>query len=127
MKTVTKVRIDKWLWAVRLYKTRTLAGDACTAGKVKIEGKSVKASRNLAIGEVLQFKKGTNTKIYKVTQLIEKRVGADLATECYEDQSPPEVQEDKLYSAFYKYPTRDKGAGRPTKRDRRDMDRFKGE
>lgn len=127
MGSLQKVRIDKWLWAIRIYKTRTLASDACKAGKVKINGKSVKPSYNLQVGETIHIQKGINKKIYKALNLIEKRVAASLAAEAYEDLSPPEIQEKKTYSAFFHYPGRDKGAGRPTKKERRDMDKWKGE
>lgn len=126
MADLLKVRIDKWLWSVRAYKTRTEATNACSSGKVKIEGKRVKAAQMLTTGEVVEFKKAGNQKIYKVLRLIQKRVGAQIAQECYEDLSPPEIREEKLPSAFYDYPKREKGAGRPTKKERRKLDRFKG-
>lgn len=121
-----KVRIDKWLWAVRVYKTRTMAADACKSGKVKIEGKSVKAAYELKVGETVQVQKEGHKKILKVLTLIEKRVGADIATTCYEDHSPPlPPRSPKEEAFFYTFEVRDKGVGRPTKRERRVIDQFK--
>lgn len=123
-----KVRIDKWLWAIRLYKSRTLATEACDAGKVKIDGTSMKPSKLVSIGETIHIRHNHTTKIFKVTKLIEKRVSAILAAECYEDLSPAEEINPLLKSVFYKAGgIRDKGAGRPTKRDRRDIDKFADE
>lgn len=127
-----KVRIDKWLWAVRVFKTRTLATTACGAGRVKINGGSVKASREVKIGEKITIKKGPLTIIYEVTNLIEKRVSATLAAECYVDHSPPPPPKSvfsKKDAAFIQLPTafRKRGDGRPTKRDRREIDKLKDE
>jgi len=126
MKTVDKVRVDKWLWAVRVFKSRSLASDACKAGRVKIGGKSVKASYLLKVGETVSAQKGSEKKVLKALQLIEKRVGAKLAVDCYEDLSPmPENQNDPLRAIFWKTKIeRDRGTGRPTKRERRDLDKF---
>lgn len=118
---VSKIRIDKWLWAIRLFKSRTLASDACDAGKVKIEGISVKASRMISIGETIHIRYLQTQKIYKVKTLIDKRVNATLAALCFEDLSPPDESTVVMKSAFVQ---RDKGAGRPTKKDRRNMDDF---
>lgn len=118
---VSKVRIDKWLWAIRLFKSRTLASDACDAGKVKIEGISVKASRMISIGETIHIRHLQTQKIYKVKTLIDKRVNAMSAALCFEDLSPPDESTVVMKSAFVQ---RDKGAGRPTKKDRRNMDDF---
>ena len=85
-----KVRIDKWLWSVRLFKSRTLATDACKAGKVKIKGDSVKPSYLLGEGEVVQVKKEGFNLQFRSIQLIEKRVGAPIAQTCYEDVTPAE-------------------------------------
>ena len=123
-----KVRIDKWLWAIRLYKSRTLASEACDAGKVKIEGNSIKPSKLINVGETIHIRHNHSTKIFKVLQLIEKRVNATIAIDCYEDLSPKEEVDPLMKSVFYKATgTRDKGAGRPTKRDRRDIDKYTGD
>ena len=119
-----KVRIDKWLWAVRAYKTRSAAKNACDAGKVKVEQKCAKPSRDIVVGETVQFRKSGSTKIYKVLLLIEKRVSASLARECYEDLSPEEVKIKKAPTAFVDFPVREKGAGRPTKKERRGIDKL---
>lgn len=131
MKTVANVRIDKWLWAVRAFKTRSVANDACNAGRVKIGGKSVKPARSVKIGETVKIQKGQEKKILKVVQLIDKRVGAPLAVTCYEDLSPPpppRIGSGKLDPIFYNVPIpvarRKPGTGRPTKRERRDLDKF---
>lgn len=90
-----KIRIDKWLWSVRLYKTRSLASEACTSGRIKIDGDAVKASYMLKVGQTIHLHKQGEKSIVKVTKLIEKRVGAPVAMECYEDLTPPE-EKDKL-------------------------------
>jgi len=120
-----KIRIDKWLWAIRLYKSRTLASEACDASKVKIEGVSVKPARMLAVGETVHVRTPAGLKIYKVLKLIEKRVSAQLAVECYEDLSPEPDKIEIIKSVFnLPFVKRDKGLGRPTKRERRDIDKF---
>jgi ribosome-associated heat shock protein Hsp15 len=124
MSEIQKIRIDKWLWAIRMYKTRTLATEACAAGKIKIEGESVKASYLLKVGQTIQMNKQGEKWTLKTVKLIEKRVGAPLAAECYEDLTPPEEKNKLLFPASF-YEVRDKGIGRPTKRDRREIDKFK--
>jgi len=130
MSEITQVRIDKWLWSVRVFKTRTLATHACNAGRVKIQGNSIKPSRKVNIGETITIRKGPLTIIYKVTALIEKRVSATLAAACFIDQSPPPPPKPKIGkndSAFFEFPVayRERGTGRPTKRDRRKIDDLK--
>ena len=124
MSEIQKTRIDKWLWAIRIYKTRTLASDACAAGKIKIDGDSVKASYMLKVGQTIQINKQGDKLVLKSIKLIEKRVGAALAVECYEDLTPPEEKEKLKFPAIF-YEVRDKGVGRPTKKDRREIDKFK--
>ena len=122
-----KVRVDKWLWSVRIFKSRSIATDACKSGKVKIGESNVKASYMLSRGEQIQVRKEGFDLVFKVVDLIEKRVSATLAQPCYENLT----SEDELnkYKDWYvgkaKTGTREKGAGRPTKRERRDIDRFK--
>lgn len=124
MSEIQKTRIDKWLWAIRIYKTRTLASDACAAGKIKIDGDSVKASYLLKVGQTVYINKQGDKLVLKSIKLIEKRVGAALAVECYEDLTPPEEKEILKFPAIF-YEVRDKGVGRPTKKDRREIDKFK--
>lgn len=129
MADLQKIRIDKWLWAVRVFKTRTLATTACSAGKVKINGKSVKASRQLTVGETVNVNKGQLTIIYKVERLIAKRLSASLVADCFVDQSPPPPPRPtfgKKDAAFFDFPVayRKRGEGRPTKKDRRTIDKL---
>lgn len=129
LSTVQKCRIDKWLWSVRIYKSRTLATDACKGGKVKIKGESVKASHMIAVCDEITVKKEGFNFVFRAVQLIEKRVGAPIAATCYEDVTPAE--ERNKYAAWFQNgaPTaekRERGAGRPTKKERREMDEFKG-
>ncbi|HUM51671.1 MAG TPA: S4 domain-containing protein [Chitinophagales bacterium] len=124
MSEIQKTRIDKWLWAIRIYKTRTLASDACAAGKIKIDGDSVKASYMLKVGQTVHINKQGEKLVLKSIKLIEKRVGAALAVECYENLTPPEEKDKVKFPAIF-YEVRDKGVGRPTKKDRREIDKFK--
>lgn len=117
-------RIDKWLWAVRLFKTRTEAADACKGGKVKVNSEAVKPSRELKIGEVITVQQGVFRKTVAVKALLEKRVGAKLVNDYLEDLTPEEEYEKlrikREMDAFKGY----EGKGRPTKKDRRKIDRF---
>ena len=118
-------RIDKWLWVVRIYKTRSIATKACAGGKVKIEGNTVKASRMVRKGDIIQVRKRVIKYEYKVLKIAEKRMGAKLVPNFLEDITPEE-ELDKLESA-HKQPlqTREKGQGRPTKKERRVMDKVR--
>ena len=118
-------RIDKWLWAVRIFKTRPLATEACAGGKVKIDGTTVKASRNIEQNDIVQVRKGVIKYLYKIRKIAEKRMGAKLVSDFMENITPEEELA-KLESA-QKQPlqTREKGMGRPTKRERRMMDKLK--
>ena len=122
-----KVRIDKWLWAVRLFKSRTLANDVVKKGKVRLNGEPVKPSGSVTVGDRLQVQKnGFNLEI-EVRELLNKRVGAPKAVTCYENHTPEE--EMNKYKDWFVGKTqgefREKGAGRPTKRERREIDLFK--
>ena len=122
-----KVRIDKWLWAVRIYKTRTIATDGCKKGNIKINGKSVKPSYMLTVGETLSVHKNGFNLTIKTKGLLAKRVSAVLAVECY-DNLTPESELNKYNDWFIgkaKPEMREKGTGRPTKRERREIDGFK--
>lgn len=120
------VRIDKWLWAVRLFKSRSIATEECKKGHITIDGISVKPSRIPKVGDVIQVRKNPVTYSYRVIVIVGKRVSAKLVPEFMEDITPTEVLEvleiRKQMSNF----DRDRGAGRPTKKDRRDIDIFKG-
>ncbi|MEM0992873.1 MAG: RNA-binding S4 domain-containing protein [Bacteroidota bacterium] len=122
-----KVRIDKWLWSVRIFKTRTMSTNACKSGKVKIGGDNVKASYLVQRGEEISVRKNGFDLRFKVLDLIEKRVGAPIAQKCYEDLTPEE--ELNKYNDWFvgkgRAEIRQKGAGRPTKRERRQIDEFK--
>lgn len=117
-----KLRIDKYLWAIRAFKTRTLASDACKAGRVKLEGNNIKPSHEVRIGEVYQVSKGIEKKVLKVTGLLENRVDAKTAVNFYEDITP--VEQTHAFKSMFQAPIlrRDSGTGRPTKKDRREID-----
>ena len=120
-----KVRIDKWLWAVRIFKTRSLAAEACNKGHVKIGDSPVKASREVRLGEVIKVRLAPIERQYRVKELTDKRMSAPLAVNFVEDITPQE-QFDLLNAArAYGFEYREKGSGRPTKRDRRMIDRMK--
>jgi ribosome-associated heat shock protein Hsp15 len=120
-----KLRIDKYLWAIRAFKTRTLASDACKSGRVKLEGNNIKPSHEVKVGEVYQVSKGIERKIIKVTGLLESRVDAKTAVYFYEDITP--VEQTLAFKSMFQAPvlTRDRGTGRPTKKDRREIDDLK--
>lgn len=120
-----KYRIDKWLWAVRLYKTRSLASEACKSGKVKIGGKSIKPSYEVKVQDEISIQKGPERKLVRVTALLEKRVNAALAIQQYEDITPVE-ETPALPSAFHTpLFRRNRGTGRPTKKERREIDELR--
>lgn len=127
MAELAKLRLDKWLWAVRLFKSRTLATDVCKSGKVKLNGHSLKPSYMLSIGETIELKKNGFNLTFKVKQLLEKRVSATLAAPCFDDLTP--LEELNKYKDWFVGKggpeMRDKGDGRPTKKDRRDIDEYK--
>ncbi len=119
------IRIDKFLWAVRQYKTRTMAGDACRGGKVKLNGQPIKASRELKVGDIIEISTSGLVKKIKVTTLLNNRVGAPKVAEYIEDLTPPEAIEQAQLVRQSNYEKRDRGLGRPTKRDRRDIEALK--
>ena len=118
-------RLDKWLWAVRIFKTRTLASEACAGGKIKIDGTAVKASRNIKTGDIIQIRKGVIKYIYRVKKTAEKRMGAKLVPDFLEDITPEEELAKLKSTQKQPIQTREKGQGRPTKRERRNMDKFR--
>ena len=119
------VRMDKWLWSVRLYKSRSIAASACTSGKVQVGGHSIKASRSVKVGEIITAVTGDITRTVKVTGLLESRVGAKLVSQFMEDLTPASEYE-KPREKIFLTPAfqRPKGTGRPTKKDRRSMNPF---
>lgn len=125
MNAPAKVRIDKWLWAVRVYKTRSMAAAACRAGRVIIAGHAVKASREARINDIVQAKTGDITRTLKVLGLLEQRVGAAVAGKFMEDLTPSSELERRKETLRPLFP-RAKGAGRPTKKDRRAMGEIEG-
>ncbi len=122
-----KVRVDKWLWAVRIFKSRTLAANACKSNKIALGDKSLKPSFLVERGLVLKVKKNGFNMTYKIIDLLEKRVSATLAEPCYLNLTPEE--ELNKFKDWYLHNTaseiREKGLGRPTKRDRRNIEKFK--
>jgi len=122
-----KIRIDKYLWAIRIYKSRSMATEAIRDGKVKIHGEPVKSSAMISVGEVIDVLKDGFRFKYKAVQLIDKRVSATLAKPCYEDLTPEE--ELNKYKSWFVGKggpeRRERGTGRPTKRERREIDDFK--
>ena len=119
------VRIDKWLWCVRLYKTRTMASDACTGGKVTIDDVNVKPSRMVKINDVIKVHQPPITKTIKVLNVLENRIGAKLVPEYLEDLTPKEEYEKIEMARLTNMEYREHGIGRPTKKDRRKIDKLK--
>ncbi len=115
-------RVDSWLWAVRVYKTRSAATAGCRAGHVRVNGERAKAAQPVRIGDEIRIRIEGFDRILAVRQLITKRVGAPLAALAAEDRTPPRPSASEL-GVFAK---RDRGAGRPTKRERREIDRLRG-
>lgn len=122
-----KVRVDKWLWAVRIFKSRTIAADEVKSGKVKVNDQPIKPAHQVICNDIVQVKKNGFLFSFRVIELIDKRVSAPIAKACYEDQTSPE--ELNKYNSWFTGKAsperRDRGAGRPTKRERRDIDGFK--
>lgn len=120
---IDTVRIDQWLHAVRLTKTRSEAAAAVRGGHVKINGKAAKPASPVAVGDEIVAFLHRRERVVEVSRLISKRVGAGVAAECFVDRSPPPPERDELQPLFA---VRERGAGRPTKRDRRRIDHLRG-
>ncbi len=120
-----KLRIDKYLWAIRIFKTRSLATDACKAGRVKLNGQNIKPSHEVKMGEVYQVSKGEERKVLKVTGLLEQRADAKTVINFFDDITP--VEQTHAFKSMFHAPLlkRDRGTGRPTKKDRREIDDLK--
>ena len=116
------VRLDVWIWSVRLAKTRSQASDACKGGHVRVNGEKVKPAQALKVGDQVRVRRSDGwERIVTVAKLISKRVGPPIAAACYVDQSPPPPPREFAGPVA----VRDRGAGRPTKRERRDLDRLR--
>ncbi|MBQ8274522.1 MAG: RNA-binding S4 domain-containing protein [Bacteroidaceae bacterium] len=122
-----EARIDKWLWAARIFKTRTIAAAACKKGQVSMKGAQLKPSRTIREGDVIDVRKPPITYSFRVLQAIEKRVGAKLIPEILENVTAPEQYEILDMAKISGFVGRAKGLGRPTKKDRRSLDSFTSE
>jgi ribosome-associated heat shock protein Hsp15 len=114
---VESTRVDKWLWSVRLVKTRPDAAEACRGGHVRVNGRPAKAATTVAPGDEVRAQVGQTTRVVEVVKVIQKRVGAADAVTCFVDRTPKPLPTETVQVAV-----RDRGAGRPTKRDRRKLD-----
>jgi len=119
-----EVRIDKWMYATRIFKTRTIAVEACKKNRISIQGVNVKPSRMIKAGDVLQVRKPPLTYSFRVLQLTEKRMNAKLVPQFLENITPPEEYELLELSKISGFVNRAKGTGRPTKKDRRNLEDF---
>ena len=115
------VRVDVWLHAVRLFKTRSAANSAVKGGKIKVGGETTKPSHKLRVGQIITYRQAGRERIIEVTGLLDKRVGHPIAVKQYKDHSPEPVPRYLLA-----VPRRERGAGRPTKKERRELDRLRG-
>lgn len=120
---LSSARVDSWIWAVRLAKTRSAATAACKAGHVQVNGERAKAAQTIHIGDEVRLRTTEVERTVKVARLVIKRVGAVVAVECYLDLTPPAPPKEERPLTF----VRDRGAGRPTKRERRELDKLRGE
>jgi ribosome-associated heat shock protein Hsp15 len=114
-------RVDQWLWAVRVFKTRSLATAACRGGHVRINGTAAKPARPVRLGDRVEVRAGDRDRVLEVVRLIDRRVSATIAAECIIDHSPPPPPREYVAPLF----RRDPGSGRPTKKDRRRIDRLR--
>lgn len=119
-----EARLDKWLWAARIFKTRTIAAAACKKGQISMKGAQLKPSRTIKVGDIIDVRKPPVTYSFKVLQAIEKRVGAKLIPEILENVTSPDQYELLEMSKISGFINRAKGTGRPTKKDRRALDEF---
>ena len=123
---MSEVRIDKWMWATRIFKTRTLATEACKKNRVSIGGFSVKPSRMVKTGDQIAIRKPPVTYTFRVLDVTERRIGAKLVPQFLENITPPEEYEILELSKISGFVNREKGLGRPTKKERRKLDDFTG-
>lgn len=123
---MNEVRIDKWMWATRIFKTRTIATEACKKSRISINGTTVKASRMIKVGDIIQVRKPPITYSFKVLALTERRMGAKLVPDYLENVTTPDQYELLEMNRISGFVDRSKGMGRPTKKDRRVMEEFTG-
>ena len=116
-----ETRVDRWLWAVRIFKTRSAATDACRGGHVRVNGSPAKPATTVRVGDRVDATLHGERRSLEVVQIIDKRVGAPIAATCLVDHTPVRPRGERTEAPF----VRDRGAGRPTKRDRRQLDRFR--
>lgn len=117
------MRADVWIWSVRLVKTRSMAATACRAGHVRINGERAKPAQPVRVGDEVRLRHEGRERIAVISKIVRKRVGAPVAVDCYVDNSPPPPPREFVAAPGQ----RDRGAGRPTKRDRREMEQLRGE
>ena len=121
MEPLTTARVDSWAWAVRMFKTRSLATAACRAGHVRVNGERAKSAQPVHIGDEVRVRSSGFDRVLVVSKIVNKRVGALVAAECFVDKTPPPPPREEVALV----PMRDRGAGRPTKRERRDIDKLR--
>jgi len=121
MEPLTTARVDSWAWAVRMFKTRSLATAACRAGHVRVNGERAKSAQLVHIGDEVRVWSSGFDRVLVVSKIVNKRVGALVAAECFVDKTPPPPPREEVALV----PMRDRGAGRPTKRERRDIDKLR--
>ncbi len=122
MDALSSARVDSWLWAVRLTKTRSASTAACRAGHVQVNGERVKAAQAVRVGDEIRLRTADRERTVRVVGLVAKRVGAPVAIECFVDLTPPPPPKEELPATIL----RDRGSGRPTKRERRVLERLRG-
>lgn len=123
---MAEVRIDKWMWATRIFKTRTIAAEACKKNRVMIQGVNVKASRMIKVGDVIQVRKPPITYSFKVLEVTERRMGAKIVPQYLENVTTADQYEILELNRISGFVDRAKGMGRPTKKDRRELEQFAG-
>ena len=123
---MAEVRIDKWMWATRIFKTRTIAAEACKKNRVMIQGANVKASRMIKVGDVIQVRKPPITYSFKVLEVTERRMGAKMVPQYLENVTTADQYEILELNRISGFVDRAKGMGRPTKKDRRELEQFAG-
>jgi ribosome-associated heat shock protein Hsp15 len=122
MDVVSSARVDAWVWAVRLAKTRSAATAACKAGHIQVNGERAKPAQPVHVGDEVRLRNTEVERTVTVARLVSKRVGAVIAAECFVDLTPPSAPKEEIPATV----VRDRGAGRPTKRERRDLERLRG-